>query len=62
MAKVITLGVFTHTADGRGVYLTAGDDVPALANGEVERLTAIGAITVDAPVKPSKTASAASAE
>ena len=51
MAIVTAMAIFSHNPAGAVVRLTAGETVPALRDGEVDRLTALGAITADAPTK-----------
>ena len=44
MATVSAAGVFTKSATGVTLYLGSGAEVPELAEGELERLTALGVI------------------
>ncbi len=56
MATVNFLSVYTRTPDGARIILHAGDTVPALAEGELEKLVAQGAVTEDP--KPTRKGSA----
>lgn len=55
MARVIAMSAFSRDPEGRRVLLRRGDEATGLADGELERLVAVGAVEADEP-KRGKTA------
>jgi hypothetical protein len=59
MAKLLSSGAFAHDASGKKIFLQCGDTVPALQEGELERLIALGVVEPDkTAAKKSPSASA----
>ena len=45
MARLTAVGAFTYDVTGTKVYLQAGQELPELREGELERLIALGVVS-----------------